>query len=27
MNPTEKAMLAVRVLWYTAACLQLLRGA
>lgn len=26
MDPTEKAMIAVRVLWFTAACLQLLRG-
>ncbi len=27
MDPTEKAMLVVRVLWHTAAMLQLLRGA
>jgi len=27
MNATEKAMLAVRSLWFIAGCLQLLRGA
>ena len=27
MDATEKALLAVRVLWHTAALLQLLRGA
>jgi len=26
MNATEKAMTAVRVFWFTAACLQLLGG-
>lgn len=27
MNATERAMLAVRSLWFIAGCLQLLRGA
>lgn len=27
MNATEKAMLAVRSIWFIAGCLQLLRGA
>lgn len=26
MNATEKAMVVVRMLWFTAACLQLLSG-
>lgn len=26
MNATEKAMVVVRMLWFTAACLQLLGG-
>ena len=27
MNATEKALVCVRMLWFTAGCLQLLRGA
>jgi hypothetical protein len=27
MNATEKAMVAVRTLWFIAGCLQLLKGA